>query len=437
MKRQNYFRMIAMFAAVFAMACVSACSDKDEPEPNPEVPENPEEPVDYSRGEIELDGEEEAFAVNFNRYAFKTYRLVAEQIDADETTLNDNVVFSPMGVSYVSAMLANAAEGEIRQEVLDTYNHSGLSIDVLNKFHHTLMTSFPVVDRSASVALANSVWIRQKYQNSITSSFYDRMKSYTAEVNFLTDFGNMDEVEKINDWANENTFGFLPKLFPLPLSSDICFMLVNTLYFKGAWATEFDVEKTDKATFHNLDGTESEVDMMHHDWLNSVVFSADRFTMLKLPYGNGAYSMDIFLPKPGVSLDECLSDMELAQDDLRATAMYGGEGRDMVVSLPKFDVACNLNLLGILESLGIEKAFDFSDWAGLFEKGTVRAYLSGAGQVVRIAVDEKKSEAAAITYVDGSESPYDPIFTCDRPFVFMIREMSTGLPLFMGRVTKL
>ena len=59
-----------------------------------------------------------------------------------------------------------------------------------------------------------------------------------------------------------------------------------------------------------------------------------------------------------------------------------------------------------------------------------------------VEVNEKGAEAAAATAVAMTRPtsaprsvPFNPAFRADRPFLFLIRDMESGMVLFMGRMT--
>ncbi len=156
--------------------------------------------------------------------------------------------------------------------------------------------------------------------------------------------------------------------------------------------------------------------------------------------------MSIFYPR--VEIDRCIEAIEGDKEYLTWLA------KDMLVSsdrhmlhMPRFDVAYSSHIVkGIMHGLGATDAFDQdkADLSGMFDLGRMAGlYANPYGtlmvQSCRIAVDEKETEAASGAYVLGhsgeSEDPYEIVF--DRPFIFIISERSTGLPLFMGRITKL
>ena len=67
-------------------------------------------------------------------------------------------------------------------------------------------------------------------------------------------------------------------------------------------------------------------------------------------------------------------------------------------------------------------------------------YISRIFQNARIIVDEAGTEAAAVTVVEmkttSAEMPTEPIpFTCNKPYLYLIRDDKEGTLLFIGAVT--
>ena len=67
-------------------------------------------------------------------------------------------------------------------------------------------------------------------------------------------------------------------------------------------------------------------------------------------------------------------------------------------------------------------------------------FINNIFQNARIIVDEEGTEAAAVTVIEmeatsARPEPDEPIiFKCDRPFVLVIQDSTTGANLFMGIV---
>jgi serpin B len=88
-------------------------------------------------------------------------------------------------------------------------------------------------------------------------------------------------------------------------------------------------------------------------------------------------------------------------------------------------------------NMGMTNAFGQADLSGISD-GAIK--ISDIQHVTYIKVDEDGTEAAAITaaFILGCAAPEKLVeFVVDRPFAYIIKEKSTGMILFMGRVVKM
>ncbi|MBR5084512.1 MAG: hypothetical protein IKX33_07900, partial [Prevotella sp.] len=201
---------------------------------------------------------------------------------------------------------------------------------------------------------------------------------------------------------------------------------------KGAWSVDFDEHETTRQVFHNVNGTDIDVDMMHklsYQW----VAHNGKFTVVKLPYGvNGDFSMTLFLPKdetafPQLTMDEWKTGREQLQT------------KNIDLSLPCFTTEGSFDLKDLLKEMGMVDAFDRNkaDFSKLSPK---QVFISKVNQLSKIVVNEKGTEAAAATSVEvaGNGMPEDPEenIVFDRPFYYTIEHNGTGMVLFVGRVNQ-
>lgn len=212
--------------------------------------------------------------------------------------------------------------------------------------------------------------------------------------------------------------------------------LINALYFKGIWKSQFQKSDTRQENFTNSDDTQRKVDMMNQTKrFNYAQNSA--FSIAELPYGNEAFSMVLLLPAEDKTLDESLS--ELTYENWKEWNQVLSS-RQLQVKLPRFNVEYNKILIGDMIALGMNDAFD-SNKADFSKMSAEDLYIGVLQQFTYVNVDEEGTEAAAVT-VGGnfatSVDPSSPIpFFVNRPFAFIIKEKSTGAILFMGKITKL
>ena len=95
-------------------------------------------------------------------------------------------------------------------------------------------------------------------------------------------------------------------------------------------------------------------------------------------------------------------------------------------------------LIDDMMAMGMQEAFTPSaDFSGMADEDL---FISLLQQFTYVKVNEEGTEAAAVTVggmdVAAPRTKYGNSFYVDRPFIFLIKEKSTGVILFMGKVTK-
>lgn len=460
-KFKNYiFRSTWRLVAVALVAVAVACSE-DVPEPTPdgpetpEVPEAPEEPAPVQGGRsrnIELTAQQQGFVdatIDMSFKMFEALNLQEREVEALESVLErpvDNIVFSPLGASYAAMALANGAAGDSQSQILTALGFEGHSIEEVNEYYRFLSGELSSLDPNSKFKIANSIWFTTMYIDCVKAAYVKTMQDYyEAPTTVLDNFDYDDGGVVINDWGRQATEGFLDHFFILG-SLETPMALTNILYFRGGWVWPFDEKETKDAVFHNEDGTESTVKMMTLEKRTLRKVSSENYLALRLPYGNEAFCMTLILPR--VEIDKCIEALRNDVKPLTLLAKDNTQPDDHRVFLPRFDITYrSIRIAGVMSYMGAKDAFDpdKADLSGMFDLERAKIVDKGNNphganliQTCRIAVDERKTEAASGAYVLGHSGIVDEEnIVFDRPFLFLISERSTGIPLFMGRVTKL
>ncbi|MDH3684057.1 MAG: serpin family protein, partial [Acidimicrobiia bacterium] len=235
----------------------------------------------------------------------------------------------------------------------------------------------------------------------------------------------------INAWVADQTDDRITDLLPAgSIDSLVRLVLVNTVFFKGQWVTEFDPAQTAPGPFTVLDGSQIETPLMNGS-VRTSFGQGDGWQMVRLPYWGG-YSMTLVVPDDGRF--EEISDRIAAGllDDVTAIR----SDHLVALTMPTFDFATPTDLVPVFRSLGMVDAFDSeaADFSGLTSSDDF--YLSGAFHQATIEVDEFGTTATAATGVIGgvTSAPTPAELRIDRPFVFTIEHDETGEPLFLGQV---
>ena len=415
--------MKKLFLGMAALSLLAACQNDDLPDGGNEY-----EPIVMTKTETELASQGTDFAFRFFRAVDKS-QLENGALSQEER--DEPLFVSPLSASFALSMLANGADGETLQELTDALGFSGYSMEEVNAYYKKLMEELPKQDKKSRLALANSLWLDTRF-DALAAYKGVLTDSYDAEVRQVD---MATAVDDINEWCSQKTNGLIPKILK-ENDGGLSMLLLNALYFKGEWDEPFDEEDTREDVFTNADGTESRTAFMNkEDWLRYV--QNDLFGMVSLPYGNGAFSLQVLLPHEGVALADC---MEALNGNAWADLLNEMSFVEVNLKLPKLKTDRILDdLRPALEAMGVKKAFaGEADFSKLSKQSL---FISLVRQAVSFNMDEKGTEAAAVTAVGGESMAPPPVqvidFHVQRPFLLVLTEKSTGCVLFIGKVVKM
>jgi len=342
-----------------------------------------------------------------------------------------NILFSPYSISTALSMTYESARGETAEEmeaVFGFLEDPSERLPSVAGIYNTLNEE----GREYALHTVNALWVQQGYP--VQEDYVDAIVSYYGgDVNALDFVAEPDESRvTINEWVEERTNDRIKDLFPSgSIDADVRLVLTNAIYFKGDWLYMFDEEATNEEEFHVTPTTSVEVDMMSlRDDFNYA--ETDELQLLELPYTGEDVSMLILLPKRSY-----MGDVEA-----QLSAERLGEWVDMMegatvnVYLPRFTFETKYFMMEDLAEMGMPTAFtDAADFSGM--TGNRELFIDKVIHQAFIEVNEEGTEAAAATGVSMKLSAAMPgeVFRADHPFIFLIRDMDTGVILFMGRVT--
>ena len=418
---KHHFTVISLL--ILLTSVVSSCSRISYGQELPSPPDNKPQPIEP----IELTPEQQQFVIDGNSYAFRMTAAVEE-------SEKGNVLLSPLSASYVLGMISNGASGQTREQMATTLGFSSANEAAMNDFFHRMLTGAAKVDPSIKIEIANAILANNNYP--LKKDFKQRaIEQYMAEVRNM-DFSNVDVASIVNKWASDHTHGMIRHILD-ETSPDASLYAMNAIYFKGSWCDEFDKKDTRNEDFTTNRGEKKTVEMMHrNDKMR--YFKNDIFSMVRLPYGNESYSMEVLLPAEGKTIGDVLASLngESWQQAMQSTSKYMVD-----LKLPKFSSEYSITLNAPLKQLGMKDAFSPSaaDFSRLSERS---AYISRVLQKCKIEVDEKGTEAAAVTVVEMRTTTALPrptptaIFHANRPFIYIITENTTGSIYFIGVKTE-
>ena len=371
---------------------------------------------------IVLTKSQQDVAAQGDAFAFDYLKASAREFSGE------NLFVSPMSLSMLSCMLANGAEGETYDEIVKAIGMDRFTIDQVNDCYSTLVTALLKADRSVALALANSIWMAKNLE--VRKTFRDRMTQVYDADSYVVDFTLPGTLKQVNDWCSLKTAGLVPKMFE-EIDPQVQMILINALYFKGKWKVQFSKGDTAKDLFTTAAGQQVETDFM---WATSDLFTGfqdGEVTVVRMPYGNGAFLMEAIMPS-GKNFDEFLTSLtpqRLARWDATTT-------QKITLKFPKFKAEFDTDrqLVPIMRALGVRKAFTYA--AEFDPMSPDPLYVSNMRQKAYVSIDEEGTEAAAVTIAELRKNSVGDsgitMMAFDRPFLYLIREKSTGAILFMG-----
>jgi serine protease inhibitor len=360
------------------------------------------------------------FTGQTNEFALDVFKRI------NEAGAGGDVFFSPLSLHMALGMVLNGANGQTRTEMQQVLRLSDVTLPEANNTYRQLLAGLPAIDRRNDLRVANSVWYRSGF--AVAPAFTGTLReSFGAQAMGL-DFSSPSALAAINGWASNNTNGLIPKVLD-ELKPEEVLMLLNAVYFKGNWTKQFDAARTIDAPFTLASGSKKQVRMMRMETDLRRTFR-ENYVAFELPYGSGETVMTVLLPNANTTADRLLAALTPTEWAQLQSTMATSK---LDIGLPKFSLRTEANLKSILSQMGMPTAFtDRADFTGINAQGGL--LLTQVKQNAFVTVDEKGTEAAAVTNIGVGVTSVPVPYLCDRPFLVVIHEKTSGTLLFLGKI---
>lgn len=377
----------------------------------------------------------QASAAQTTAYTSKKFAFdLFNRISSDKSAKKANVLLSPFSAYAALSMTLNGAKASTLAQIAKTLGTSSANLDQLNKRNHDAIIKL-TANKDVKLELADAIFVDSSIK--LKTKFVDLCKqSYKAEA-YMENFGSSDSVNKINHWCDEKTHGKIPQILR-QLSADDKIVLLNAIYFKGAWMSTFEKEATKENKFTAEGGKVELVKMMNQQTLLPY-YRSKHFASVEMPYAGRKQSLFIFLPDKDSSVATFQAQFN---PDNWNIWMKGYKDTAVLLSMPRFTINLETQLKNILSSMGMEDAFSRSkaDFSNMLEQN---AWISSVLQKTFMQLNEDGTEAAAVTAIKmtpkcAEEEPVKPLeFKVDRPFVIALVDKETDEILFLGKIADL
>lgn len=367
------------------------------------------------------------------KQAFTGVQNFSYQLFGETIREGVNPAVSPISAYFALSMAAAGAEGETRAEFDRVLGAASADVLCSQLKKHLLD-----VKGSTELSIANSVWTNQNLP--VSEEYLQEIVDYFDSEVYSGQIDSDEMKDAVNQWVSEKTRGMIPELLSRPLGSRTLMALINAVYMNAEWANQFSANSTCKKTFYKEDGSEIETDFMNSTRILDYVETEDAQGAV-LDYDDGKTVFLALRPNDGSSVRELAGRL-----DASAVRNYIANARPVLFrfSMPKLDTEYELPMEEMLQTMGLGRAFT---WTTEFRKMLEPSHwgtpvkIDKALQKVTVKVDEKGTEAAAVTVITpiAGASPYhypEVIRTLelDSPYVYVIADMPSQTPLFMGIV---
>jgi serpin B len=358
------------------------------------------------------------------------YQVLAE--DAPDMT------FSPASVAGALRMALCGARGQTAAELARALHLEGsLAQDDMAVSGLSALAARP--GGQTAFRAPNTVWVQSGLP--LREEFTARL-ARAAVTLARADFAGAPGAARaeVNRVIAEQTEGKITGLLPAGAVTVLTrLVLASAVYLKAAWAQPFPPGATAAAPFYpegpeGPDPATLSVPMMHLTEPLAYL-RGDGYQAVLLPYRDISLAMAVVLPDgPLAALRPKLAAAGLG-------ALLAGAARQRVaLSLPRFRLETAFGLIPALRRLGVTEAFgDGADFGGITGAGPLR--IGAVAHKAYVDVDEQGTEAAAATAAVikarlSMPSSRPVTMVVDRPFLFAILDTATGLPVFLGHVSR-
>lgn len=437
MKKTNKGRIAAMLAAMVMMTGCGNSQGNAASEIRPESGNLAESnniektEVEYVKGNGESgqeEGKEYAYSDDYKNMDKAALKIFGQCLDRDK---EHNVLISPFSINLALGLVENGADGNTLSE-MEKVIGGGVSVQNMNK-DLRYITSKMESDKDVNWNVANSIWLNTGDNNTVNlkESYINTVSPYYDPMIVGLEF-NDEAKDRINGWVNEETHEMIPTILDKPLQGRMA--LINAVAFEGEWDEPFSEDDIlEDFDFTNYDGTTSSITMLSGEGSSYYTFGDGMG--FKVDYKGGQYSFVGILPPEDVELSDYVN--SLIKEDVSLTeCMESESGNKVYYNFPEFKTEYSQEMSEPMKSLGMNEAFtESADFSRLNDGNAM--YISQIQHKTYINVNREGTEAAAATAVMMTEGcvmneDQPPVITLDRPFMYMIVDNTTHMPIFMG-----
>lgn len=342
-----------------------------------------------------------------------------------------NVLISPASVAIALAMTMNGARATTLSAMKTTLGFGDSdSLEAINNNIGAIIAALTDPNSGVELNVANAIWAEQSmaFKADFLKGVVDAYRATITNADFAAESTKDD----INKWASDNTKGKIPTIID-KIDPNMVMYLLNAIYFKGQWSTQFDKDRTWDNSFTGEDGKVSTVPFMWRE--DEMRYTrGNNYSAAVLPFGTAKQvALYVILPNEDVEINDFIESL----DQSILTGVKGGYETEVALYMPRFTLESDVDLKDSLGAMGMQEAFD----SGANFTGMANAALkiSTVKHKTFAKFDEEGGEAAAVTAVGMTLEcvSMTPTLMLNRPFIIALVDEKSDSLLFAGKVAEI
>ncbi|XP_073498324.1 alpha-1-antitrypsin-like protein CM55-MS [Phyllobates terribilis] len=315
---------------------------------------------------------------------------------------HDNFFYSPMSISIAFSLLSLGAKSKTLSQIHEgfCYNRSTISEEMIHKGFQNLLKIFKDQKDGFKLDMANALFTDNNLN--LIEEFKDKAKKFYQSEAIATDFHKVQEaVEQINSYVEKKTYGNIKDLLD-NLDPLTALVIINTIFFKGSWVDTFNVDHTREEDFHVDENTVVKVPMMTRQGEYNIGYISEaECTVVEVPYKGNITAIFI----------------------------------EIILSIPKFSISGEFDLVKELEHLGITDVFsDHADLSGITEDSRLKVSKAVHKAVLKVYEEGTEASAATTAGITKISLSLPQHITINRPFFISIFRKDISMEVFSGRI---
>ncbi len=361
-----------------------------------------------------------------NQFAFDLYQALKDR--------RENFIVSPYAVATGLSMLNDGVKNETRTEIQKALHFSLSVTPLLQSINQYMHINAEKVTTSQLSVLA-AVWL-QKNQSLLPSYKFSLERNFKYSLTPLNFEPLSAALSQINGWMAAQSKRKINQIISYQdLSKDLQLMITTGFYWKGEWAQPFSLKETKKAPFiyrqHSFN-----VEMMQRTDMYAISKQED-FIVLNIPFkpfqeGGAQLGLTLLLPNENVDLKK-VDNLLTIENWYQWIAELKPQFIELF--LPKVRLETKSDLADTLKKMGIKSAFDVSaDFSGISEQ---KIHLNKFIDKALLNIGEGGSDVMALRIISSVEKQEElsaESIKFNRPFLFIVQEMTTHLIISIGKI---